>query len=1123
MTVKQSIFGSRRNYNVWVANQTLEDFALRFTSKGARLWSYARVSNTALGAVSFLALEAIGATVTLYHGFTNAFIAILAVASIIFVTGLPISYYAAKYGVDIDLLTRGAGFGYLGSTITSLIYASFTFIFFAIEAAIMAIALELLFGIPLAIGYLVCAVLVIPLVTHGITFISRFQLWTQPLWLILQVLPFVFILYHEDGVLAQWSGFEGLTTASENDAPTGAFDLMAFGAASAVLFSLIAQIGEQVDYLRFLPEPANKNRTNWWWAMLSAGPGWIVIGSLKLLGGSFLVVVAINAGVAADLATDPTQMYIVAFNYVTDSPQVALVVACVFVIVAQLKINVTNAYAGSIAWSNFFSRLTHSHPGRVVWLVFNITIALLLMEIGIYRALEETLGTYSTVAVAWVGALVGDLVINKPLRLSPPGIEFKRAHLYDINPVGFGSMIAGSTLGIVAHAGLFGSHANALAPYIAFCVAFLLAPLIAWYTDGKYYLARTNNRTGQAHSSEQCVVCRHWWEHEDMSACPFYEGLICSLCCTLDSSCRDSCKPHARISTQSLEFCTRFLPARVVRLLHGRAGRFLFSMLMFNGLTAMLFVTLHGEFSFASPEISAATGAVLTQAFFALTIISGVIIWLFVLARESQKVAEEGSQRQNQRLLTEINAHKKTDQALQRAMEKADAANLAKSRYLSGISHELRTPLNTILGYAQLLESDQSIPAKRTESIKIIRRSGEYLTDLIEGLLDVSKIEAGRLDIHRNEVHLRELLDQIVQMFQLQARAKNIEFVFSCDPRLPDYVISDEKRLRQILLNLLSNAIKFTNQGRVDFTICYGGQVAVFKVQDTGEGISSDDLERIFRPFERVQRPGSASVPGTGLGLTITRLLTEIMGGNLTVKSDIGMGSCFTLKMLLTKPNELSASAVTEAPISGYHGIRKNVMVVDDDATHRALLTDILQPLGFHMFEAQDAYHCLDLLKDRNVDLYLLDVALPGMGGWELAELLRERDSQASIIMISAEANPRYPMDDGWTVHDCYLSKPLRVPTLLHNVGQVLQIKWTQDSGATHAKSESSNDPLQSLSDDEVNELIALAEIGYVNGIKEKLETLLENGENRTLRALMLELESFQMKGFIQSLEQLRK
>ena len=194
MTVKQSIFGSRRNYNVWVANQTLEDFALRFTSKSARRWSYARVSNTALGAVSFLALEAIGATVTLYHGFTNAFIAILAVASIIFVTGLPISYYAAKYGVDIDLLTRGAGFGYLGSTITSLIYASFTFIFFAIEAAIMAIALELLFGIPLAIGYLVCAVLVIPLVTHGITFISRFQLWTQPLWLILQVLPFVFIL-----------------------------------------------------------------------------------------------------------------------------------------------------------------------------------------------------------------------------------------------------------------------------------------------------------------------------------------------------------------------------------------------------------------------------------------------------------------------------------------------------------------------------------------------------------------------------------------------------------------------------------------------------------------------------------------------------------------------------------------------------------------------------------------------------------------------------------------------------------------------------------------------------------------------------------------------------------------
>src|SRR5690606_8579981 len=163
MTAQQQIFRVRRNYNQWVANQTLEDYALRFTAKSARRWSAARVANTALGAISFLALEAIGAAITLNYGFDNAVAAICVVGAIIFMMGLPIAYYAAKYGVDIDLLTRGAGFGYIGSTITSLIYASFTFIFFAIEAAIMAMALEILFGIPLTIGYLVSALLVIPL------------------------------------------------------------------------------------------------------------------------------------------------------------------------------------------------------------------------------------------------------------------------------------------------------------------------------------------------------------------------------------------------------------------------------------------------------------------------------------------------------------------------------------------------------------------------------------------------------------------------------------------------------------------------------------------------------------------------------------------------------------------------------------------------------------------------------------------------------------------------------------------------------------------------------------------------------------------------------------------------
>jgi purine-cytosine permease-like protein len=189
----QRVVKVRRDYNAWVASETLEDYALRFTPRSARRWSEWRVANMAFGASSFLVLEALGATLLVEHGFVNAFWAILVTGLIILLAGWPISVYAARYGVDMDLLTRGAGFGYIGSTITSLIYATFTFIFFALEAAVMAYALELAFDIPPAWGYLVCALVVIPLVTHGVTIIGRLQLITLPIWLIMLVWPYVVV------------------------------------------------------------------------------------------------------------------------------------------------------------------------------------------------------------------------------------------------------------------------------------------------------------------------------------------------------------------------------------------------------------------------------------------------------------------------------------------------------------------------------------------------------------------------------------------------------------------------------------------------------------------------------------------------------------------------------------------------------------------------------------------------------------------------------------------------------------------------------------------------------------------------------------------------------------------
>ncbi|RYZ64005.1 MAG: hybrid sensor histidine kinase/response regulator, partial [Proteobacteria bacterium] len=355
MSPRQRIVRERRQYNQWVASQTLEDYALRYTAARARR-SIFRVGNTALGPIAFLACEAIGGAITLAYGFSNAAYGIVGFCALMFLIGLPICYYAARYGVDIDLLTRGAGFGYIGSTLTSLIYASFTF---------------LLFGIPLFVAHLLSALVVIPIALYGISLISRMQIATQPIWLVLQFVPLAVIVWRHPENVAGWTGFSGAHGNAD-----GSINWLLLGTVASILLSLLPQIGEQVDYLRFLPERTAENRRRWWATLLLTGPGWVGIGGFKLLAGSFLAYLLVRSGIAVADADDPTSMYLLAFRESLGSPTVALVLTGVFVIVCQLKINVTNAYAGSIAWSNFFSRVTHSHPGRVVWLVFNVLLAL---------------------------------------------------------------------------------------------------------------------------------------------------------------------------------------------------------------------------------------------------------------------------------------------------------------------------------------------------------------------------------------------------------------------------------------------------------------------------------------------------------------------------------------------------------------------------------------------------------------------------------------------------------------------------------------------------------------------------------------------------------------------------
>jgi signal transduction histidine kinase/CheY-like chemotaxis protein/purine-cytosine permease-like protein len=1115
MTGRQRIARVRRQYNQWVGNQTLEDYALRFTAHEARRWSRFRVSNTALGAISFLACEAIGGALTLAYGFDNTVVAIAVVGVLIFLTGLPISYTASKYGVDVDLLTRGAGFGYIGSTITSLIYASFTFLLFSVEAVIMALALEMWFAMPLWVAYIVCALVVIPIVTYGIRLISGLQVWTQPIWLILQVAPLVYIGFSNAPALHDWTAFVG----SEENA--GGFNLILFGLAASTLLSFAPQIGEQADYLRFLPSPKPegglRERLLWWAALLPSGPGWIFIGAIKLLAGSFLAVLALKHGVAVEHAAEPTQLFRVAFEAMSLSPQTAIVLTGIFVITCQIKINVTNVYAGSIAWSNFFSRLTHSHPGRVVWVVFNALLALLLMEIGIFSAIEKILGLYSNFAVAWIGALVGDLVINKPLGLSPKGIEFRRAHLYDINPVGVGAMLISILLSTSAYFGLFGETLQALAAFVGLFVAIGAAPLIALWTKGRYYIAREPETDWDGAKLVRCCICEHQFEREDMSYCPAYVGPICSLCCTLDARCHDRCKTNSRFTDQLQLALRKILPARLAIGLNSRLGRFAGLFVTFNLVMAaalLLIGVFQGTAGLGFDPSTART--TLLSVYFALFGISGIVAWLMVLAHESRQVAEEETERQTQMLTHEIEAHERTYDQLQKAKSVAEAANLAKSRYIVGVSHEIRAPLNAVFGYAQLMERDAALSAHTQDAVRVIRRSSEHLSTLVDGLLDIAKIEAGRLQLNRDRVALVELLEQLVDMFRIQAGAKGIQFRYEPSPQLPPYVFADEKRLRQVLINLLSNAIKYTRQGGVVFRARHRGQISEFEIADTGIGIDTGDLARIFQPFERGKAASALGVPGTGLGLTITKLLAEIMGGEVTVESTVGEGSMFRVRLMLSEASP-PVVAARQRRIIGYRGRPMKILAADDDLGHLDLLGELLTPLGFELETAQNGAICLERAAANPPDLALLDLNMPEMNGWEVARRLRESARAIPIIIVSANADEQmqaHSFDD-----TAFVTKPIEVNHLLAAIRDALGLDWVYEAESVTGSGISDVPlPKQHLAD-----LHRLGKIGYVRGIEAKLDEVAgASPEHATIIAELRGLvRNFELKQYMARLESL--
>ncbi|MEH2297614.1 MAG: ATP-binding protein [Nostoc sp.] len=479
----------------------------------------------------------------------------------------------------------------------------------------------------------------------------------------------------------------------------------------------------------------------------------------------------------------------------------------------------------------------------------------------------------------------------------------------------------------------------------------------------------------------------------------------------------------------------------------------------------------------------------------------------------------------NRVLSTEIVERKRIEKQLRFAEEVAQNSSQAKSEFLANMSHELRTPLNGILGFTQILQRTESLTEKGRKGVGIIYQCGSHLLTLINDVLDLSKIEARKLELHPVDFYLPAFIDSVTEICRIRAEQKVIAFHVELDPDLPTGIHADEKRLRQVLINLLGNAIKFTNQGNVTFKVQVIGQESNangqinykirFQVIDTGTGISPEQAEKIFQPFEQVGNQKQQS-EGTGLGLAISQKIVLLIGGQIQVESEFGKGSTFWFEAKLPESKDWAkvSRVVEQGTIIGYQGQRRTILIADDRWENRSVIVNLLEPVGFTVVEASQGEEGWEQALAHKPDLIITDLVMPILDGFELINRLRESEQFKEIAIIASSASV-FAIDQHKSIDvgaDVFLPKPVEAETLLEMLRQFLQLEWIFD-GKVDAIKKTYTGSL-----DQPNEMISPA--------KEVLQQLLELAQDGDIQSILeitqqLSVADEQLSIFAQQIVQL--